>query len=774
MAVDAERGARGVVANWARSFPLGASKLDWQTVARLFACIILLTLPFAHTAAVRNASLAIACLATLLAWRHLKAPRIPLLPLFVAWGVLGLVSLTWAVDVAYSASELKTEALYSLLVFVLFFSLSDITWLVRFRYVILDATALSFAFALASVSVVWQQEAGLYNGPGMYSTYLVAVFPFVLVWLIAAPSAIGVRVANGAVLLVVLIGAALTLNRAVWIAFGLQTSLVLVLRQREGARRAVSRQRYALLAVVVSCVFLGSLYAISSKRFSINPASPELIQRTISEDVRLSVWRHALDRISERPFSGLGFGRGAARRDFVKTLDYSLLWHAHNVVLNYGLAMGIWGIALVLCLFGGVVWRLAALWKQGDPTMTPYALAGIAMVAGMFAKNMTDDLFVRQNALLYWALAGRILGAVRSAGPASVIRSILVIRRDNIGDLVCTLPLLKALRKRYPQAWIGLYANTYNAPILAGHPDIDEVFAYRKAKHHRDAGRLAILAERVSQTLALRRKRLDWVLLATPADQPRLRRYARLLAPNNIAGFVADPNATRGLTHAVPLDSVRGLHEVQAVFRLAGAVNIRGEPPAPQLMIDPAQRDRVQQALATAGLDNSPHPLIGIHVSARKPSQRWPAPRFVELMHALHAQARAAFILFWSPGPADQAEHPGDDDKARQIMAQLAGVPVLAWATATLPALVAGLSVCDSVICSDGGAMHVAAALDKRIVCLFGQSEVSRWRPWGVPHRVLQAPSHDVSDVSVKEVVEAWRELSGLPERNPSLASIAR
>ncbi|MBM3273219.1 glycosyltransferase family 9 protein, partial [Candidatus Kaiserbacteria bacterium] len=45
-------------------------------------------------------------------------------------------------------------------------------------------------------------------------------------------------------------------------------------------------------------------------------------------------------------------------------------------------------------------------------------------------------------------------------------RRILVIRRDNIGDLICTTPLLAALRKQWPHAWIGVLANSYNAPIL--------------------------------------------------------------------------------------------------------------------------------------------------------------------------------------------------------------------------------------------------------------------------------------------------------------------
>jgi ADP-heptose:LPS heptosyltransferase len=335
--------------------------------------------------------------------------------------------------------------------------------------------------------------------------------------------------------------------------------------------------------------------------------------------------------------------------------------------------------------------------------------------------------------------------------------AILVVRRDNIGDLVCTTPLLTALRTRFPGAWIGVYANSYNAPVLAGHPAIDEVLAYRKAKHYHDGSGFSLLVERIRQIVALRRRCLDWVVLATPADQPRLRRLARLLAPRSIAGFVDTHSSRYGLDYSVALDELGDLHEVEAVFRLAGAFGISGAPPGPYLVVDPIERERVARALETLPPGG---PIVGVHVSARKPSQRWPAERFVALMRALHERHDARFLLLWSPGPADHPQHPGDDDKARAMMAGLAGVPVLAWETHALPALVAGLAACDRVVCSDGGAMHVAAALGKPILCFFGKSDATRWRPWGVRYELLQPASRDVADVGADQALAAFDALS--------------
>jgi ADP-heptose:LPS heptosyltransferase len=54
------------------------------------------------------------------------------------------------------------------------------------------------------------------------------------------------------------------------------------------------------------------------------------------------------------------------------------------------------------------------------------------------------------------------------------------------------------------------------------------------------------------------------------------------------------------------------------------------------------------------------------------------------------------------------------------------------------------------VICSDGGAMHVAAALGKPIVCFFGNSDATLWRPWGVPYAVVAAGLTRVTEVAVE------------------------
>jgi ADP-heptose:LPS heptosyltransferase len=119
-------------------------------------------------------------------------------------------------------------------------------------------------------------------------------------------------------------------------------------------------------------------------------------------------------------------------------------------------------------------------------------------------------------------------------------------------------------------------------------------------------------------------------------------------------------------------------------------------------------------------------------------------------------------LLLWSPGPLDHPQHPGDDDKASNVLDAIGAdrSAVVPYPTATLPSLIGAISICDAVICSDGGAMHIAAALGKPVVALFGDSPVGRWRPWGVPHRIVRPESRDVADAPVAAVLNAYAELA--------------
>jgi ADP-heptose:LPS heptosyltransferase len=151
---------------------------------------------------------------------------------------------------------------------------------------------------------------------------------------------------------------------------------------------------------------------------------------------------------------------------------------------------------------------------------------------------------------------------------------------------------------------------------------------------------------------------------------------------------------------------------------------------------------------------------VAVHISARRPAQRWPLERYSALIRELSKGAKV--MLLWAPGPRDDPRHPGDDEGARQIVRAAGGGAVVPMQTPDLRTLIAALSLAERVICPDGGAMHLAAALGKPVVALFGDSPPERWRPWGVPHRIVRPESRDLADLALAPVLAACAELAAL------------
>ena len=332
---------------------------------------------------------------------------------------------------------------------------------------------------------------------------------------------------------------------------------------------------------------------------------------------------------------------------------------------------------------------------------------------------------------------------------------ILVIRRDNIGDLICTTPLLHGLRRQHPDARISVLVSSYNVEVLKGNPDVDEVFVFLK-KHQKSHGygRLGMLWNRWRLRQTIRKRRFDNIILANGGW-----RYAHTLGGKQLIGFrePGEPDHRQPDVLA-PDHGGFGEHAVSKMAKLGALLGAEETLGATKLFPDTDLVAKEQARLVSLGWDPK-RATVALHISSRKPDQRWPEKSFVELAKTLISSCDIQLLLFWSPGAESDPMHPGDDGKAQRILDRLHGLPAYPCPTLEINQLIASLSLADQMICSDGGAMHVAAALKKPIVCFFGTSFVPEWHPWGVPYIALQKPSRQVADITVEETVSAFAEL---------------
>jgi O-antigen ligase len=127
----------------------------------------------------------------------------------------------------------------------------------------------------------------------------------------------------------------------------------------------------------------------------------------------IAAWRHSLGEIADHPFRGIGLGRHSfskAYPDF-RARHQPLLWHAHNMFIELALQIGVQGLFAILWAFAALV---AVLWPHAPPRRGDaaglFGLATAVMVVGFSVRNLADDFFVDDSALLFWLLAGLALG----------------------------------------------------------------------------------------------------------------------------------------------------------------------------------------------------------------------------------------------------------------------------------------------------------------------------------------------------------------------------
>ena len=306
--------------------------------------------------------------------------------------------------------------------------------------------------------------------------------------------------------------------------------------------------------------------------------------------------------------------------------------------------------------------------------------------------------------------------------------NILIIRRDNIGDLLCTTPLLRGLKDQLKVSRLDVVTNSYVAPVLKGSHLIDQLYIYHKLKHGHTSF-LKAAFERFRLIFNLRKYHYDYIL-AFDHRALNLTRYLR---------------KTKVLT---PIQDWADQTEVERAWELGQRIGLKGVPGSLAL------------PLYSSSSDIKNTSILGIHISARRVRQQYPITQWIKLIRALHdLDTKLTFHIFWSPGDSKSPMHPGDDDKAVILKEELKDLPVNFMPTPTLESLIESIQTCGSMIMADGGAMHIAAALNRPIVALFGDSNPKRWHPWGVPYKILQNNTENVKDIEPSKIIDTWLNL---------------
>ena len=305
----------------------------------------------------------------------------------------------------------------------------------------------------------------------------------------------------------------------------------------------------------------------------------------------------------------------------------------------------------------------------------------------------------------------------------------VVVRAPNwLGDIVMALPAIAAVRAAHPEAFLAIAAPAPFVDACAALPGVDGVVPLRGSGLRAIGAHAAALAE----------GRFDLAILFTNS-------FASALAASRAGiaerwGYRRDWRG-RLLTRAVPPRPGRGAaaeapgpagpHHSAYYLRLAAAL---GMPPAAApaaLVPPPGGVTRAAELLVDAKI-GAGDPLVGFAPGAAYGSaKRWPPERVAAAVAGV-TRLGARAVLVGAAGDAEivRAIQSALDPAVRASVVDLVGRTDVA-------ALMAILARCAVVVANDSGAMHVASAVGRPVVAIFGPTDERATAPMG-PHTLVR------------------------------------
>lgn len=328
----------------------------------------------------------------------------------------------------------------------------------------------------------------------------------------------------------------------------------------------------------------------------------------------------------------------------------------------------------------------------------------------------------------------------RQALQARHIGSLVVFRALQLGDMLCAVPTLRALRSGFPKAritlvglpWAAEFARRFGMYVdefipFPGHPLLPE---------------LPVREEQISLFYRSVRSRHFDLAIQLHGSGEITNPIVAAFGAEKTAGFVT----RQGSRHPVDIPVIYPSSgpEPLRLLRMASALVA---PTFHAHLEFPLYREDWSTLEKHGLLTSELHRYQCIHPGARHRTNRWPAHSFAKIADQLSDEFGLATILTGS----------GDEAQLAATVAALMKKPSISAAAAALPlgAMAALISKAQLLICNDTGASHIAAALDVPSVVIFNKADMERWAPMD---RTLHPCIADPEGVKIEEVATAARQ----------------
>lgn len=332
------------------------------------------------------------------------------------------------------------------------------------------------------------------------------------------------------------------------------------------------------------------------------------------------------------------------------------------------------------------------------------------------------------------------------------VKNILVVRQHNqIGDMLCSLPLFAALKKKYPEAKITLVASLTNYQIVFGdvNPFINDVIIFNKSTLWHIFGFFK----------ELRSIDFDLGIVPSTVSISRTSHYLNYLSKAKIRIGVKSINDKYNkvdfllnIKSDFHWDKLK-IHQTERNLDIVRQINCDlTREDKKNLRIGLSEEEiKFADNYIKLNLPDKSKKIIAFQPGAGKVQNRWDVNNFVKLISLLYKKYNPYILI--NSGPVDK-------EVTEEITKQLSAIDIrnIVFSNSIRKAG-AILAKSDILITNDTGTMHVASMVNTKVIGLFGPTNAYEWGPLNEQGTYIQSKSQNINDITIEEVFEKACEL---------------
>ena len=326
--------------------------------------------------------------------------------------------------------------------------------------------------------------------------------------------------------------------------------------------------------------------------------------------------------------------------------------------------------------------------------------------------------------------------------PIDSFNRILIIRQhDQLGDLLIATPALRAVRRKFPRAFIAVVVREYTAPVVENNPYVDEVIVFYEKLWRWNVRKL------IAFWKSLRNDFDCTIVLNTISRSLSSDIIALLSGANYIVGpdhLLLDPSQAEKIYNVPALRSSAQKHEIERNLDIVRALGADENDFEYDLVLTDAEVNEVERTYQSLAITPG-KTVVGVHFGALNPSKCFSLEKLSSVIDWMIETYHVEIVLIISPNEIER----------RKVILSTVHHKLYSAPMMPLRIMAAFIRHLSFILCNDTGILHIASSQRVPTISFHSLSDPAIWKPPHARHFAVRADDSLITSITIRQVQAA-------------------